>query len=359
MTHTRTHQRGCRILLWMTGLFFVGQIAGGMLLDRVLPRLRFPFLYEQLDRLAAEPHAPNIVFLGSSRFGSNTSGEYITERMHEFTSVKTARAFNAAIPAGDPIVSEIVLQHLLERGVRPRVAVIELCPESLNHCNEWVRIHLERQLRWEDMGTYFGEIVRTAGISRLLANRLLPLYRYRKTLCEELAKTLAEKLDDWLNASAADQAQPTTAIDWNALVLGNPKLVENDLLGNTQIGLREVHRWLSNYSAGGNAGAALERILQSCQANGITPILVGVPLSKPHRDCYVRPIEESYQAYVKKITAKYGCRYVEYRDRMPDDLFLDNHHAGIQGSLFFSRIFADEVLIPWWNENNSPSPSKK
>lgn len=354
MTPSR-HRRGGRILLWMFAFFVAGQLGGGALLDRLWPQLRFPFLYQQLDRLDAQPQPPDIVFLGSSRFGSGVSGEHVTEWLRQLTGDEKVHAFNAAIPAGDPVVCEVMLQHLLQRGIRPRLLVIEICPESVNHRNDWVRIHVDRQLGWSDVPTYLPEIARSGGFASLLANRLVPLYRHRTTLCEELGKTIEHELDGWLDgpASSSAKAPAVPVIDWDALVLSNPRLTKNEQQTNTQMGLHAIRRCLRSYRAGGTSGAALERLLQLCQANGITPLLVGVPLTQAHRDLYVGPIEDNYQAYLSAISEKYGCRYVEYRHRVPDRLFLDNHHADEPGRLMFSHMFTEEVLLPWWRENGS------
>jgi len=346
-------QRSARVLVWTVGFFFIGQVVGGLLLERVWPQLRFPFFYRQLAYLDVESKPPNVMFFGSSRFGSCVSRDHITAWMHELTGDETVHAFNAAVPAGDLVVSEKMLNQVLKRGIKPRVAVIEMCPEVVNHRNDWVRIHLQRQFGWEDLPTYFGEIARTGSLPRLLTSRVLPLYQQRNSVCQELAQGLDQRLEEWLGSGEAGEkasASSGPGVDWQQLVLSNPKVIKEECARNTMIGVGDVPRTLRKYNAGGNAGTALERILQTCKANGITPILVGVPLTKVHRDLYVRPIEENYQAYLREITAKYGCRYVEYRHRVADALFLDNHHADHPGCLTFSRMFTEEVLAPWWKE---------
>jgi cytochrome b subunit of formate dehydrogenase len=48
------YHRGRDIFFWMICSFFLIQLVGGLLLDRVWPHLRFSFLYRQLDRLAEQ-----------------------------------------------------------------------------------------------------------------------------------------------------------------------------------------------------------------------------------------------------------------------------------------------------------------
>jgi hypothetical protein len=113
-------------------------------------------------------------------------------------------------------------------------------------------------------------------------------------------------------------------------------------------GVHSIRRWLKGYQVGGTAAEACERLIDRCQANGMTVILVGVPLTKAHRDLYTPGIEHGFLTYVEDVADRHGCRFVDYRDRVPDDMFLDNHHVLRSGGEYFSRILTDEVLIGAW-----------
>lgn len=344
-------RRGRCILFWMLGSFFALQLAGGFLLEHVFPQVRFPFLYRQLALLDEQPRPPNIVFLGSSRFGCGLSGDAVTDLLHRLTGDPQVQAFNAAIPAGDLLVSELMLRQLLDRGVKPRFAVIEVCPEVLNHRNDWIKIHVARQIGWSDVPGYFLEITRTGNLLRLATDRFVPLYNHRETLCKQIGGGIEAALSSWLDADAAVETprrSAPAAIDWDSLVNRHYRDMTSDQRQKTQIGLYDVRRCLRSYRAGGNSGAALERMLMLCKANDVVPILVGVPVSQPQRELYVRPIEESYTAFIADVTRRHGCRYFDMRHRVPDALFVDNHHADGQGCLLFSRILAEEVLAPLW-----------
>ncbi|MFO0964425.1 MAG: DUF1574 family protein [Gemmataceae bacterium] len=350
MASTRKPRRGRRVFLWMLGAFFAVQIAAGMLLDRVWPQLRFSFLYKQLDRLEEQPVPPTVVCLGSSRFGCGIAGDHMTDWLRRLTGDPNVSVFNASIPAGDLLVSELMMRRLLERGVRPRFAVIELCPEVLNHRNDWLKIHLHRHLVWTDVPRYFTEITLTGNLMRLLTHRLLPLYQYREDICKELEESLQAKLDGWMGKTKEASAGPGghRVIDWDSLVGNYYKKLTDDQREKTNIGLYDVRRCLRSYQAGGNAGAALERLLNTCAAHGVTPVLIGVPVSEPQRQLYVPAIEESYRSYVADVVKRHGCRYLDMRDRVPDALFVDNHHMVHEGSLFFSKMLTEEALLPLW-----------
>ena len=96
---------------------------------------------------------------------------------------------------------------------------------------------------------------------------------------------------------------------------------------HTRRGLGEVPHWLRNYQPGGGTSeAALERILQRCQKRGIKVTLVGVPVASAHRQLYTPAIEAKFQSYVSRYVKTYFCEFVDYRSKVPDDLFLDHHH---------------------------------
>jgi hypothetical protein len=116
------------------------------------------------------------------------------------------------------------------------------------------------------------------------------------------------------------------------------------------VGLDTVVRSLRSYRPGGNAAAALNRLLTLCRMHGIEPILLTVPLSSAHRQCYTSDIDRAFQAHIAAVTQEFSCRYVDCRAALPDDCFVDHHHATPDGGRLFSRKFALEVLAPMWHE---------
>jgi hypothetical protein len=112
--------------------------------------------------------------------------------------------------------------------------------------------------------------------------------------------------------------------------------------------------WLRNYRVGGTAAAALERLLETCRQQGTQVILVSVPVTLPHRQWYTPPIEASFQAYLNRLTRAYGCRCVDYRDRVPDAFFLDSHHLNDDGQLYFTRLLVHDLLAPLWQGKSGP-----
>lgn len=359
--------RGRRVVLWTIGLFWIGQFLVGWVLDVGAPWLRFPHLFQQAERALNQERMPTVVCMGSSRFGTGLNEEEMTRVLQAKTGDPAAQVFNASIPGGDLLVSEVVLKQLLRDGMRPKFVLLEICPEVVNHRNDWLQLHAVRQFTWRELFSYAGELMRTGHIKYYLKSRLAPIATYRNTL----KKWLGEQLEDlesgkekvqapraprWATVSGTAKAQVVVQasdandIPWDHLVQQHLAPMEPDLAQRTQAGLHAVQRCLRGYSAGGNSGQALERILRRCRGLGIEPVLIGVPLAQAHRDLYSPEIERAFQDYLQMVCNKYGCRFVDYRATLPDGLFVDNHHVGFPGRMHLSRKLATELLWPLWSQ---------
>src|SRR5437870_4556769 len=125
---SRGRSRGRRVLVWTTGLFCLVQLLSGWAIDRFWPQIRFPELYTNLAQLQSQPTSPTVMCLGSSRFGRFLNGREMTRWLRQLSGDRRAWVFNASVPAGDPLATEKVLQEMFQRGIRPRYALIEMCP---------------------------------------------------------------------------------------------------------------------------------------------------------------------------------------------------------------------------------------
>lgn len=97
----------------------------------------------------------------------------------------------------------------------------------------------------------------------------------------------------------------------------------------------------------------LESMLACFRANGIACILVGIPVTTTHFECYSNGINEEFLDYMNTLVRIYGCRFVDYRNRFPDDLFYDHHHMTFHGASEFSRVFQEEVLCDAWGTRST------
>lgn len=358
--------RGKRVLLWTFVLFWVGQLGAGLALDYGWPEVRFPFLFMQADRAAASPRTPTVVCLGSSRFGTNLDEAEMTRALCDACGDRQARAFNAAVPGGDYLVDDKMLQVLLDRGVRPRFALVEICPEVLNHRNHWLNLHAKNLLTWEDLPAYFGELMATGHVRRFVKVRALPTVTYRA----DLQKALEAMVENGLRAAPpCSVGSPQHATDgedleasgagkrqfWDELMQQQLARAGTDASARTQVGLSAARRCLRSFRPGGNSGKALERVLVACHQNGIQPILIAPPMCTEHVALYTPDIEGPFMAYVRDVCRRHDCAFVDCRRDLGDALFLDNHHVSAAGQVLFSRKLTREVLVPAWQAWHAPA----
>jgi hypothetical protein len=370
--------------LWAAAIFVTAQLAASGLLDYWWPQVRFPTLHQQLARFDATDGAVNIVFLGSSRTGCLMAEAELNRVTREITGDPQVNCFNAYVPAGDPILCERMLRRLFERPSRPRFVVIEVCPEGLNQRTAWLAMYVGWALCWNDVPAYIKDLAVTGSLVRFCGTRFIPLYVYRDQIRRQLAACTAK----WCLGSeyglspvmlSLPQGMPPPASQpnphgniaqgpgvkgpgsesgryevrgaaewWKAAIASSLRETRIDPNRTTTLGLEGVRRELKGYRTGGNAAGALEQMLRQCRAHGVEPILMSVPLSSGHRQCYDPEVEAAFQACMAEMTRKYACRYVDYRDALPDHFFVDHHHAAPEGACLFSRQIAVELLAPAW-----------
>jgi len=319
----------------MVGMFVAAQLTAGLLFDYVWPQVRFSILVRQFVRAEEHGENPTGVCLGSSRFGTCLIEQELTRILQERTGNASDWVLNAAAPAGDLLTSERALRMLLARGIRPRVALIEISPEALNRHNGWMSFHVDRQLCWDEIPAYLPEVSRTGQLGRLCVGRLFPLYAHRKGIWNsfgDIAKSLRKK------------SPGRQGTDWNRVIGVTPQLSEAEKAQKTRVGLAHVQKCLHDYDPGGLARAALERMLKICREEGITPLLMAPPVSSRQRDLYTPAIEKAFQACLREVCRDYECRFVDCRDRLRDEEFFDNHHASMEGGMRFSRATAEGTL---------------
>ena len=364
----RNHKRGRAVLLWAIALFVGIQLTASGLLDYCWPQVRFPKLHEQVARFDTVAGNVNVVFLGSSRTGCLIQEVAFNEVAREVSGDSRITGFNAYVPAGDPVLCERMLQRLLEHGAKPRCAVIEVCPEGVTERTAWLSMYVGWTLCWDDAPAYMKDLTISGNLMRYAGTRVIPLYVYR----DQIRRQTAERAVAWLRGRSVAPAftppfrqaavQPvvhSTEVEaapaleqpgtkWTQQIAGALACPPIDPTRTTTVGLEGLERELRHYRPGGNAAAALERILKRCRSHGIEPILVSVPLASGHRQFYKPEIEAAFQAHITALAGKYGCRYVDHRTALPDHFFVDHHHAASEGGRVYSQKIALEVIGPMW-----------
>jgi hypothetical protein len=325
--------------LWGLLLFAGGQLATGLALDYAYPLVRFPSAGRVLAAARAEPRPPAVAFFGSSRTGAAVDAAEANRVLAAESGRKPPpRVVNLGVPAGDALAAEFLLERLLEAGVKPRWAVVEVSPETLNRRNLWMASHAVRQLTWADVPTHWRTAYRWHAGAYFAEARLVPAYTHRRQLLGE-ARAAVQR---WLGGPPAGAVRADGPLDWDDILRPPGRPGDDELVRQSRAGVdRTVRRWLSPYRVAGVSPAALERALARCKTEGIGVVLLGIPACTAHRQAITPDIHAAYRGYLDRVCREYGCRFVDASDWVPDTDFLDTLHVRFDGG---ARAFTDRLV---------------
>ena len=351
-----------RCVLAIAGVVIAaGQLAAGLALDAAPAKVRFAQGAEVLDQARGLGRAPYVLLLGSSRFWELDAGTAAVV-LSETVGAESPPVVKGAVPAGDPVVADYLLERLLTQGSRPALIVLEISPETICYPTRWVAEHAIRFFTWGDVAAWVPEIVIAGQVRKVAAARFAPIHLYRRELLTWMAGAAPPYLrvapPGGPGGTAARRAERLVPGAEHARVPPAPTANRNDTTEEperlrpnaaTLFGLRETRKWLRHYRLDGGAARALEHVLARCQDAGIRVALVGVPVSSWVRELYTPEIEGAFHEYMDRVSRRYGAEFVDYRARVPDRFFKDHHHLNHRGADLFIRVLVGEVLAPRWN----------
>jgi hypothetical protein len=340
-------RRGRRTVLWAVLCFAALQGVGTWLMDGRWLHLRFPNAAGVLTHVRTQPRSPDILCLGSSRFGAAFLAPDIQHQLRDLTGNEELCVINASVAAGDLVTADFLLERMLETGARPRILVLEVSPETVARRNVWLAHHVENYLSWKDLPRFLGEIRRSRNLKRLVRARSLPWYFHRRQIWHEGFVWLDRqhcRLSRTLSATAGNTT-PNEPIPWDRKIRD---LTGEDLPPEQRksLWIPMIREWLKEYRVGGTAADSLERVLERCRRERIKVFLVAPPVTEEHRALYTPEIQEAFLALMSSVQRHHGCTFLDYRARVPDHLFIDNHHVQPEGGEHFSQALTLEVLGP-------------
>lgn len=330
----------------------------GLALDYRFPLTRFPSAASAIERAAAEPKPPEIIFLGSSRTMTGVVVPETNRLLEERSGTQAPRAFNAGVVAGDSYSAEFVFERLLAQGTKPKWAVLEVSPEMLSARPPFVAEHVHRQFTWEHLFTELPAMLKANSAWSYAEARFAPIYTHRRQLVRQGKQALRElsPVEEASNPVPTPKANAGTPVRIDGSGETVPSFAppsadasaDEILLAQSKAGAeRVVRRWLRNYRIGGPAPPALERTLARCQAEGIHVILMGIPACTAHRKEFSIEILASYHGYINELVRKHGCQFVDASEWIPDLQFGDTLHLRSEtGGIAFTARFTREVLFP-------------
>jgi hypothetical protein len=184
--------------------------------------------------------------------------------------------------------------------------------------------------------------------------RLVPLYAQRAGLLRQLAGPVAPPAAP-SRADVFDGPVPLLRPDgrlaWDSLLQVRRAPLSPAEVEARQATAATAWKRFRDYRPGGTTAAALERLLQRCNRHGIDVVLIGAANDSFFRRQYTPEVDAAYFAYIGRLTQTYGCRFLDYRDAVPDQLFGDLCHLNGEGAHYLTRKLTRDVLSPWLREH--------
>jgi hypothetical protein len=318
--------RARRILALATVLFIAGNLLVGLALDRAPLRVRFREAADALARLNKAGPTPDVVVFGSSRFKALLLPDKVEARLNETLGDRAPHVTSLTFNGGDLVGTDILLDHVLAQGTRPRMAIVELTPEWVRLPVPFLNGQLLRAFTWRDVWQWLPELM--LGTRRtLLCARLFPVYCYRN----ELLTWTTGHSPPYLAAPTGPHQPP-------------PREKHDD----PNHGAGRWKRRMKDYEVSPRALGLLERVLARCRANQIECVVVVPPISSAHRELLHGHIEDTFAKAIAKLRETDPFPYGDFSDRLPDAGFHDSTHGNRAGGEQFSAIVANEVIAPRW-----------
>lgn len=335
------HGRTKWVFFWFLFTFFTGQAVLSPVIDYLTPEYRFPWFYRLVEIASQLRDNDSIVCLGSSRFGTGLFAGEMTPMLRQATGDQQVVVMNASVPGGDFITSERMLNQLLDQGLKPRLILLEFCPDILNQQIGWMSMHTMRTLNWHDLKEYRQEYTSWTEIKRFLICKLFPLYQYRHSIRGRMG-------DRWLPVLKGNREFQVPAEALSALTDHHWTVELSQPAWPLANQLREITPHFEKYQIGGKPVACLRRMVERCQKEQIPIVLIEPPVNQVHQKFYTLEVDRQFQQFAEMLCAEYHLPRYSYRQALPEEAFHDHHHSNRRGAQKWSELVTQEILIPAW-----------
>lgn len=322
--------------------FVLIQIAFHYPVARWFPQVRDVEYGKKITRLrtiAAEkpPDRPLVVAFGSSLTAMGFCPGAIAD-----SEPGSPVCYNFAINSCGVVVQLMCINRLLEEGIRPDVALIELSPYFLtrekNLVNDGEFLPADRvQARdFQILDRYRPEPDQFR--TEWARQQCLPWWSHRRTL------------QNWVAPQSVPRSRRIDNL-WSRTDLWGwehmPELIEIHALYYLYPGpcraLREYWRMLTAAPFDPQMAAAVQEIVGVCRKNGIRPVLLLVPESSLLRESHDPEGKRRFEDYVTRLKNQ-GADVVDARDWLTDPEFIEGLHPNPGGSHAYTSRLNREFL---------------
>jgi hypothetical protein len=341
-----TASRGRAAVLWGIAAFVAGQLALILILERWRPDLRDPEYGCRLDRLeaqiAANPGRPLLVALGSSRVGAGFRPEVLSP--YQTQDGESPLVFNMSLIASGPVMDLLCLRRLLDRGIHPRYALIEVLSPDLYWDGKKLELDIclpPYRLRWSDLPC-------------LRAYSPRPWNPYRNWAEEQAAPwfssrfcLLSHYLPKWVPADVRiRETFWENSIDSFGWV--NTRLVSvtsEQYRKGVDVAQQEYAAPFGEwFHVAPTVDLAMRELLDTCRRENISVALLLMPEGSDFRSWYSPSARANIDSYLDGLCAEYAIPLVDATRWLPDDCFSDSHHLLPLGANRFTERLGREVL---------------
>jgi hypothetical protein len=334
--------QGRAALLWGLGFFVLSQIVLGLYTERREPALRdptFEIKYRQLRRrMDGCPETPvTVVFFGSSMTVHGIDAGRLEEPLAQATG-RPVVAYNLGIHTAGPLCHLLHMRRLLERGIRPDLVVIEISP-LLHDCPDVP----------SDVGLLPGEMLERGEVA--LVQHYAPDAERRRQWWQALLVPAYGHRLAMLNYEAQflvpfnDRMKVWHTMDEHGWVKQEDYEPERH-----RQALERMHAFmgprLGAYKAGKPPMRALVELLNLLKKEHVPALLLLMPEGPQLRSLYAPGSETGLLREFAALGRKYDIPFVQARDWLGEEQFVDSHHATWEGAEVLTERLGREVLIP-------------
>jgi hypothetical protein len=349
---TRKH-RAHLALTWAVFWFVAGQVGLLVALERQRPVSRDPEYTHRLAllrHLLAEspPGRPLVLALGSSRIVTGFRPELLA--VNQSASPDDPLVFNFGILGCNQVWQLMYLRRLLADGIHPRALLVEVWPAWLGLDRSQADAFPVVRLQARDLDRFASFASRPSHVRREWCRaHLLPWSTLRYVLLNQLAP-------DWLDPPLRcdDHWRNLRSHGW----LEMPHFVARrsyvDLYG---FWMRCRPGMASNLTAAqisSCSSRAMRELVRLCRREHIRVAVCMLPEGAELRRWYLRPALNQIDGQLRLLASELGFRLLDFRERLPDDAFVEDLHLTHSGARTLTRLIEAELLPQLLDDTTQP-----
>jgi hypothetical protein len=326
------------VLLWSLASYAVAAVVLDVIMDRWCPA-PFEQVYrtkwgELCQLTSQEPDRPLVIMLGSSR----TDGGFEARRLDGLPAPdgRPLLAYNFGVPAAGPIHEYLYLRQLLERGIRPRLLLVEFLPPLFNDGRSrliseenWTIPAWMSPLQLVRIAPYLAHPIRKE--REWVEARLAPWYVHRPSLT------------GWVQEKLYPPSPPHT-IPWyhDRWGMRYPETLSPAEYAFRSGVARDYIPTLGRFRMGKEPARAMRDLLECCRREQIPVMLVLTPESAEFRSWYSPECRATTMGLLKNLRTAYGVEVIDATHWLNDDDFVDGHHLDVTGvEKYTTRLLAE------------------